>query len=170
MSGRPPGGSLPGRSRAAGRGRGMRQRQRANAVEVGLLVTRLVLGIVFLAHGTQKVFGWWGGGGLSATVVAFGHLGFPPGAAYLASFVELLGGIALVLGLLSRAAALALAIEMAVATVRVHLPHGFFMGQPAPGIEYSLALLAMAVTVFLAGPGAAALADPEPRLISRRWS
>src|SRR4029450_3813003 len=76
------------------------------------LVVRLVLGIVFFAHGAQKTFGWFGGRGLSATVAGFRQMNIPPAAATLAALVECLGGLALIVGFLARPAALGLIVVM----------------------------------------------------------
>ncbi len=135
------------------------------AMDVGLFIVRLALGIIFIAHGGQKVFGWFGGRGLEATVTGFAGMGIPAAMAYLAAFTEFFGGIAVVIGLLSRLASLGLAVTMVVAIVMVHGKNGFF----APtGFEYNLALLAMALAVAVAGPGRIAVSDLEARLIGRR--
>ncbi len=118
---------------------------------VVLLLLRIVLGVIFFAHGAQKVLGWFGGYGLSATTEFFSQkLGIPPFPAYLSSFTEFLGGIALILGFLSRVFSIGLVINMLVAIILVHLDKGFF--NPA-GFEYPLSLLMISLVVFLAGPG-----------------
>jgi putative oxidoreductase len=133
--------------------------------DLGLLVLRLGLGIVFVAHGSQKVLGLFGGHGLAGTVQFMGSIGIPAPLAYLACFTEFLGGLGVLGGLLARLSGLGLAIVMAVAIVRVHLSKGFF----APsGFEYPFALLAMALAVTIAGPGRIAIADLEGRLLGRR--
>ncbi len=122
---------------------------------VGLLLLRLVLGIVFFAHGAQKVLGWFGGYGLSATIQLFQQkLSIPPVLAYLSAFTEFLGGIALVFGFLSRIFSIGIAINMLVAIFLVHLTQGLFNPN---GFEYPLSLLVMSLVVFLAGPGAYSL-------------
>jgi putative oxidoreductase len=122
-----------------------------------LLIPRFVLGVIFFAHGAQKVLGWFGGYGLSATVNAFDQmLGIPTSLAYLASFTEFLGGIAMLLGVLSRIFAAGLTINMVVAAALVHLPNGFFLSSApgqANGFEYNLALIALSLVVFILGPG-----------------
>jgi putative oxidoreductase len=146
------------------------ERETVSAVtanDIGLFVLRVILGVIFFAHGGQKVMGWFGGPGLDQTVQGFSAMGIPAPLAYLAAFTELLGGLAMILGVFSRIAAVGLAITMVVAAVMVHLPNGFFMG-PKPGIEYTLALFAMSVAILFTGPGRLALSDWEGRLLGAR--
>jgi putative oxidoreductase len=122
------------------------------------LVVRLALGIVFFAHGAQKVFGWFGGHGLKATIQTFQqYLKVPPAATALAAFVECFGGLALVVGFLARPAAVGMIVVMVVAIAKVHWKNGFFLatapGQ-ANGWEYNLVLIAMALAVLIGGAGA----------------
>lgn len=131
----------------------------------GLFLLRLTLGVIFFAHGSQKVLGWFGGPGLGGTVHYMARMGIPAPLAYLAAFTELLGGIALILGLLSRLASMGLAVNMLVAILTAPGPKGFFAPK---GFEYPLALLAMAVLIVLAGPGQIAVADLEARILRRR--
>jgi putative oxidoreductase len=126
------------------------------------LVIRVVLGVVFFAHGAQKVFGWFGGNGLRNTVKYFVSTGLPPLIAYLVCFFELLGGIGLILGLLTRLAALAVVVVMVGAIVKVHWQHGFFLNWSLTpgkghGYEANLAFLAMALACFIAGGGVLSL-------------
>ncbi|MDN3518152.1 DoxX family protein, partial [Aquisalimonas lutea] len=107
-----------------------------------------------MPHGAQKLFGWFGGYGLSGTGAYFGDtLGMEPGVlfALLAGLVEFFGGLALVLGVLTRPAALAVAVLLAVA-LSVHLPNGFFWTNG--GVEYPLMWLALAIAIALRGGGA----------------
>lgn len=117
--------------------------------QLGLAIVRIVTGIVFAAHGGQKLF-IYGFAGVSG---AFAQMGVPmPGI--MGPFVALLeffGGLALVVGLLSRLAALGLAFDMIGAILLVHLKGGFFL--PA-GFEYALTLLATSLAVAVGGPGA----------------
>jgi len=120
--------------------------------DLGIAVLRVAAGIVFLAHGSQKVF-VFGLGGVSG---AFAHMGFPM-AGILGPFVALLefaGGLALIAGLLTRWVSILFAIEMAVAVLKVHLAAGFFLPS---GFEFAFTMFAASVALALAGPGAAAL-------------
>ena len=123
-----------------------------NSQSLGLAILRIVVGIVFLAHGYQKLFnfGFHGVGGM------LGHMGVPLPMlfAVILTLVEFVGGILLVTGLATRIPAALLAIDMIVAILLVHLKHGFF--NPA-GFEFPLTLLAATVCLVLAGGGAASL-------------
>ena len=132
-----------------------------------LLVLRVVLGVIFLIHGGQKAFGWFGGPGMPGAVGMMGHMGVPPFLAYVAVYTELIGGILLVVGLLSRIAAIGIAIDMVVAIALVHGKNGFFNTPPNLGFEYNLALIAMCVAVLIGGPGALGLADEVAPFIKR---
>lgn len=124
------------------------------------LVVRLALGVVFFAHGAQKVLGWFGGGGLKGTVASFRQsLGIPAPATVLAAFTEFLGSLAMLAGFLVRPAALGLIAVMVVAIATVHWRHGFFINwSQAPGrghgYEMNLALIAMALSLLIGGAGA----------------
>ena len=127
----------------------------------GPAVLRLAIGAVFVAHGAQKLFGVWGGGGLSGTAAFFGQLGLTPAypLAILVGLVEFAGGLMLIAGALTLFVALALALNMVVAIWKVHLANGFFLnwnmvaGQ-GHGYEFNLALIGALVSLMLTGPGA----------------
>jgi putative oxidoreductase len=117
-------------------------------VDTGLLVLRIVIGIVFLVHGGQKLFVY----GFAGVTGAFGQMGIPMPAITgpLTAIVEFLAGGALVIGLLTRLAAFGLAIDMLGAIVMVHYKGGFFM---PTGYEFALTLLAANVAIAIAGAG-----------------
>jgi len=122
------------------------------------LVVRLGLGVIFFAHGAQKVFGWFGGRGLSATIAGFRQMNIPPAATVLAAFIECFGGLAVLVGFLTRPAALGLIAVMLVAIAKVHAAHGFFLNWPMTpgkghGYELNLALIAMALALLIGGGG-----------------
>jgi len=113
-------------------------------------VLRVVVGIVFLIHGGQKLFVFH----LSGTAAFFGTLGLAPWMAYFAAFAESLGGASLLLGVVTRVGAGLLAIDMLGAIFAVHLKNGFFNPR---GYEYPLTLLAAALCLLIAGAGAFSL-------------
>lgn len=123
-------------------------------------VVRVALGIVFIAHGGQKVFGWFDGPGLKATIQMFQqHMKVPPAATVLAALIELLGGLAMLVGLLARPAAVGIIVVMLVAIAKVHGRNGFFInfsGTPGKGhgFEFNFVLIAMALSVLIGGAGA----------------
>jgi putative oxidoreductase len=118
----------------------------------GILLLRIAVGLTLAAHGAQKLFGWFGGGGLRGTAGSFGSMRFrPPGAMALAAGLSEFAGVAFALGLLTPFAALAMASVMVVAVGSVHLKNGFFIGKG--GFEYNLTIWTVAVAVAAAGPG-----------------
>ncbi|MFJ4116235.1 DoxX family protein [Pseudomonas psychrophila] len=119
----------------------------------GLTVLRIFVGIIFAAHGSQKLFGWFGGGGLAGTAQWMESIGLAPGTlmAVLAGGTEFLGGLALIVGLLARPAALGLSFTLLVAIFSVHIHNGLFMANN--GYEFALALLGGTLAVLFEGAG-----------------
>jgi putative oxidoreductase len=95
--------------------------------DLTLTVVRIILGVVFFAHGAQKMLGWFGGQGFSATMASFTHMGIPALFAFLAIAAEFFGGLGLLVGLLGRVAAFGVLCDMLVAIVMIHSHVGFFM-------------------------------------------
>ena len=119
----------------------------------GTLALRIPIGIIFVAHGAQKLFGAFGGYGLEGTGQFMASLGLTPGylMALLAGSAEFFGGLALLFGVLVRPAAAALAVAMLVAIFSVHIDKGLFVDKN--GYEYALALLAASVALLISGAG-----------------
>jgi len=130
---------------------------------LGLSVIRILVGLIFMAHGAQKLFGLFGGYGLEGTGQWMESIGLAPGylMALLSGSAEFFGGLALVIGLLARPAALALTVTLVVAIFSVHINNGLFMSNN--GYEFALALLAGTVAVLIEGAGRWSL----DRLIAR---
>jgi len=126
-----------------------------SAVDWALLIARIIVGIVFMAHGAQKLFGAFGGPGLSAVVQGMGPAG------YLVAIGEFFGGLGLLVGFLSRFSAASIIVIMLGAIGMVHGKFGFFMNwtgkQPGEGFEYHLLAIAVLLTILIAGPGRYAL-------------
>lgn len=118
---------------------------------------RIPVGIIFAAHGAQKLFGWFGGLGLQGTAGWLESIGLAPGTlmALLAGGAEFFGGLALIVGVLTRPAALALAFTMLVAIFKVHFVNGLFMAND--GYEFGLSLLAASVALLISGAGKASV-------------
>ncbi|MGY3569545.1 DoxX family protein [Vibrio paucivorans] len=117
------------------------------------LALRIPVGIIFMAHGAQKLFGWFGGYGLAGTGQWMDSIGLGPGVvmAFLAGSAEFFGGLALLLGLLTRPAAVLTAFTMVIAIFAVHFENGLFMSNN--GYEFGLALLAASVSLAFSGAG-----------------
>lgn len=122
----------------------------------GQLFARIALGLIFISHGAQKIFGLFGGHGWSATVEGFEKtLGIPP---IMAIITQFFGGVAALLGLFTRIAALGLAITIGDAITHVHFQNGFFLqmsceGNCLHGIQYNLSLLALSLSLVFLGGG-----------------
>ena len=122
-------------------------------------ILRLVLGVVFFAHGAQKLLGWFGGPGFSGSMGLFtGYMHIPAPLALLAIAAEFFGGLGLILGFLTRIAAFGIAMNMVVAIAMVHSSFGFFMNwtgaQKGEGFEFHLLVLAMTAFLMIRGAGA----------------
>ncbi len=126
-------------------------------MNIGLLLLRVVVGLTLAAHGSQKLFGWFGGSGVDGTARAMEQLGFVPGrrSAVMAGLAEAGGGVLLALGAATPVAAAILLGVMVVAIVSVHLKQGFFVTQG--GYEYPLVLGLAALSVAFTGPGPVSL-------------
>ena len=124
-----------------------------------LTALRLVLGIVFFAHGAQKALGWFGGYGYSGTMGFFTkQMGIPAPLAFLAIAADFLGGLGLIVGLLGRIAAFGIITNMVVAIVMVHGQFGLFMNwagsQKGEGFEFHLLAIALGLAILVKGSGA----------------
>ncbi|MFS2161281.1 DoxX family protein [Pseudomonas sp. Pseusp122] len=119
----------------------------------GITVLRVIVGILLMAHGSQKLFGFFGGYGLEGTGQYMASLGLNPGylMALMSGSAEFFGGLALFLGLLARPAALVVTIMLAVAILTVHIHNGLFMANN--GYEYGLALMAATLAILIEGGG-----------------
>lgn len=124
---------------------------------LGLLLIRIVLGLTFAAHGTQKLFGWFGGHGLKGTGGFFESINVKPGVmmALLAGLGELFGGLLFAVGFLTPVGALLIVLTMVVAIVKVHGPNGYWATQN--GYEYNFLLIIVAIGVAFTGAGSYSL-------------
>lgn len=115
------------------------------AVDLSLLLMRVIVGIIFTAHGAQKMFGAFGGPGLDAVVENMGMIGYP------VAIAEFFGGLGLIVGFLTRFSAASLIVIMIGAIYLVHAQHGFFSSDG--GYEFNLALIGLLAPILIAGPG-----------------
>ena len=139
--------------------------------DIATAIVRLVLGVVFFAHGAQKMLGWFGGYGFNGTMGFFtGMMHIPAPLAFLAISAEFFGGLGLIFGLLTRVAAFGIFCNMIVAVATVHYRFGFFANwtgaQKGEGVEYHLLALAITIFLMMRGAGAASV----DRLLSSRTS
>lgn len=127
-------------------------------LDLGLLIIRLVFGLSFAAHGTQKLFGWFGGYGIAGTGGWMESIGLKPGKtmAALAGLGELVGGLLFAAGYLTPVAAFLITATMLVAIVKVHGSKGYWATNG--GYELNLAIIAAAIAIALTGPGAYSVA------------
>ena len=123
----------------------------------GLLILRVIIGLIVAAHGAQKLFGWWSGPGMKGWVQMVDKLRIRPARpwAWVAALAELVGGLMLATGLLSPLGSFAIAGSMLVAIATVHLPRGFWVTKG--GYEFNLSILAAVAALALIGPGALSL-------------
>jgi putative oxidoreductase len=115
------------------------------AVDLSLLLLRVIVGVIFAAHGAQKLFGAFGGHGLAKTAEQMGPI------AYMVTTGEFFGGLGLIFGFLCRFSAISLIVIMIGAIVKVHGPKGFFLAKG--GFEYNLALIGLLSPILIAGAG-----------------
>ena len=135
-------------------------------------IARIVLGIIFFAHGAQKMLGWFGGPGLASSMRTFTeHVHLPSTLAFLVIAGEFFSGIGLIIGLFSRIAALVIALTMVGAIATVHFRFGLFLNwfgsQKGHGIEYHLLAIALALVVVVKGAGAFSLDGLVHQYVSR---
>lgn len=126
----------------------------SSLADVGLLIVRLVIGLTFIGHGTQKLFGWFGGAGISGTGQWLESLGFRPGGriwAILAGALELLAGAMLCVGVLLPVAAVFVIVVMLDAIITVHWRNGYWADRG--GFEYNVVLIATVIALACVGPG-----------------
>ncbi|MGM0885056.1 MAG: DoxX family protein [Bacillota bacterium] len=126
-------------------------------IALGLLIVRLVVGLLFVGHGAQKLFGWFGGYGPKGTGGWLESIGVKPGVAMavVAGLMELVGGLLFAVGLFTPIAAALIVMTMLVAIVKVHGQNGLWV--TSNGYEYNLVLIAIAIGVALTGAGAYSL-------------
>jgi putative oxidoreductase len=145
--------------------------------DIATTILRLVLGVIFFAHGAQKMLGWFGGYGFTGTMGFFtGVLHIPAVFAFLAIAAEFFGGLGLIFGLLTRVASFGVFCNMIVAVVMVHGQFGFWMNwtgaQKGEGYEYHLLLLAASALLMIRGAGAVSvdrlLSSPANNRINAR--
>ncbi len=135
-------------------------------ITLALFLLRLTIGVVFMAHGGQKLFGMFGGPGLEGTIEMFSNLNIPFSSmtAWFVSCIEFFGGIGLIIGIVVREISLLLIFVMIGAIWTVHGPNGFFLQNQ--GYEYNFVLIGACLALFFAGGGPASLDQlifPKPK-------
>lgn len=138
--------------------------------DFGLLILRLVLGAIFVGHGGQKLFGWFGGSGLKGTTGWMGMMGFRPSWFWglMAALTEFGGGVLVFLGFLSPLGSLGIIAAMLIAIIKVHWSKGFW--NTKGGIEFPLINLTAALALGLTGPGAFSLDATLPFRLPAPWA
>ena len=125
--------------------------------DAGMLIVRLALGIVMFPHGAQKLLGWFGGGGYSATMGGMTKMGLPAIIVFLVIIFEFFGSLSLITGFLGRLGAFGVLCVMVGAVLTVHLHNGFFMNwsgkQAGEGFEYHILAIGIALAVIVKGSG-----------------
>jgi putative oxidoreductase len=141
---------------------------RLRAGDIAVWGVRTALGATIFAHGTQKLFGWFGGGGPQGTAQAFEGMGHRPGSvtAVAAGLGETVGGASLVLGLGTPAGAASVAGTMGVAA-ELHSPNGFFNANG--GLEYPALISLTAMSLIVSGPGRVSLDHLTAHVLDRPW-
>ena len=122
-------------------------------------ILRLLMGVVFFAHGAQKMLGWFGGYGFTGTMGFFTHqMGIPAPFAFLAIAAEFFGGLGLIVGFLARIGAFGIICNMVTATLMIHRHNGLFMNwagnQKGEGFEYHILAIALGLLILVKGSGA----------------
>ncbi|QNE35417.1 DoxX family protein [Leifsonia shinshuensis] len=137
----------------------------ATRIDISLLIVRLGLLVDFVVHGSQKLFGAFGGGGVSGTGAFLASIGANPGPlwAVVVGLVEFVGALCVGVGLFTRIAAAAIAIDMFTAIVMYNWPHGFFAETATGGWEINMLIIAMCLALAFAGAGAYSLDAPIAR-------
>lgn len=121
--------------------------------DIGILIVRVTLGVIFVAHGLQKLIGAFGGPGIKGTTAMLDSIGIVPAQvwAWALALGEIAGGLFLILGIIPKLCALVIAVIMAVAIVKVHGPKGLFMMKG--GFEYQLLIVSVCIQLMITGGG-----------------
>jgi putative oxidoreductase len=140
--------------------------------DISLLILRVTAAVVMFPHGAQLLLGWFGGPGFSGAIQMFGHMHVPALFAFLAICTEFFTPLLLILGVLTRLAALGYAFTMIVAALTVHIANGFFMNwfgqQKGEGVEYHLLAIGITLALVVSGAGRWSLDALIARTLSKR--